>query len=305
MPYVGPPQRMSLPRGPMQTTSDKNVDIQVARGFGQEWSKFRQDDTSLAREQREAIFDGYFRIFPWDLLPPGGGTGADIGCGTGRWAMMVAPRAAHLHLVDVSPDALAVARENLKSCRNVSFHESSVADIPLPDRSLDFAFSLGVLHHVPNTQAAIDAISAKLKRGAPFLIYLYYAFDNRPMWYRALWRSSNLVRVIVSRLPHRLRIVVSETIAATVYWPLARLAGVLRRSGISNDSLPLSWYADKSFYVMRTDAYDRFCTRLEKRFTRAQIEQMLRHAGFEHIRFSDSPPYWCAVGLKSSRGCPD
>jgi hypothetical protein len=56
---------------------------------------------------------------------------------------------------------------------------------------------------------------------------------------------------------------------------------------------------------MRTDSYDRFCTRLEERFTRAQIEQMLMHAGFEQIRFSDLPPYWCAIGLKSSRGRPD
>jgi hypothetical protein len=64
--------------------------------------------------------------------------------------------------------------------------------------------------------------------------------------------------------------------------------------------MPLSWYADKSFYVMRTDAYDRFCTRLEKRFTRAQIEQMLVRAGLEKVSFSDVPPYWCAVGLKSA-----
>jgi ubiquinone/menaquinone biosynthesis C-methylase UbiE len=134
----------------MQATSVKNVDIQVARGFGREWSTFRQDESSLARH----------------LLPPRGGTGADIGCGTGRWAMIVAPRVAHLQVIDVSPDALAVARENLKGCRNVSFHESSVADIPLPNRSLDFAFSPGVLHHVPDTRAVIDAI-LKSSRGRP------------------------------------------------------------------------------------------------------------------------------------------
>src|SRR5262245_32953935 len=259
----------------MRSGVDTNVDSRVAKGFGQEWSTFRQDETSLSHAQREAIFEGYFRIFPWELLPPGGGIGADIGCGTGRWAMMAASRAAHLHLIDVSPEALAIARENLAGCRNVSFHESSVAEIPLADRSLDFAFSLGVLHHVPDTPSAIDAIAGKLQPGAPFLIYLYYAFDKRPLWYRTVWRASNLARVIVSRLPHRLRIVVSETIAATIYWPLARLAGLLRRFGIKCESLPLAWYADKTFYVMRTDAYDRFCTRLEKRFTRDQIEQML------------------------------
>jgi ubiquinone/menaquinone biosynthesis C-methylase UbiE len=289
-------------RNDMRAASDKNVDVKVARGFGEEWSTFRQDETSLVREQREAIFDDYFRIFPWYLLPPGGGIGADIGCGTGRWATMVAPRAAHLHVLDVSPDAVAVARENLKNHKNVSFHVGSVGDIPLPTHSLDFAFSLGVLHHVPDTQGAIDAIAGKLKSGAPFLIYLYYAFDNRPAWYGALWKLSNGVRLIVSRLPHRMRIIISETIAATVYWPLARLAALQTRLGASSQSLPLSWYADKSFYVMRTDAYDRFCTRLEKRFTRAQIEQMLARAGFEQIRFSESAPYWCAVGIRSPRG---
>jgi ubiquinone/menaquinone biosynthesis C-methylase UbiE len=282
----------------MHIPSDKNVDARVARGFGQEWSAFPQDETSLARDQREAIFKDYFRIFPWHLLPQGGGIGVDIGCGTGRWAMMVAPRAAHLYLVDASQDALAVARENLKTVKNVSFHVSSVGDMPFPARSLDFAFSLGVLHHVPDTQAAINAIAGKLKGDAPFLIYLYYAFDNRPAWYRSLWALSNGIRLLVSRLPHRLRIIISESIAATVYWPLARLAALLRRFGASGH-LPLSWYADKSFYVMRTDAYDRFCTRLEQRFTKAQIEQMLLSAGFEQIRFSDSPPYWCAVGIRS------
>ena len=114
----------------MDLGPNKNVDADVARGFGDEWSTYRQDETSLAREQREAIFENYFRIFPWQLLPAGGGIGADVGCGTGRWATMVAPRVSHLHLVDVSPQALSVARVNLQGQNNVSFHVSSVADIP-------------------------------------------------------------------------------------------------------------------------------------------------------------------------------
>ena len=263
-------------------------------------------DQSGPRAAREAIFEGYFRIFPWELLAPGGGIGADIGCGTGRWAMMVFPRAAHLHLIiDVSPETLAVARENLAGCRNVASTSRALPPSRCRTARWIFAFSLGLLHQVPDTQAAIDAIAGKLKRGAPFLIYLYYAFDNCPLWYRVVWQASNLERVIVSRFLHRLRTVVSETIAAPVYWPLARFAGLLRRFGIKGESLPLSWYANKMFYVMRTDAYDRFCTRLEKRFARDQIKQMLIQAGFEQVRFSDSQPYWCAVGLKSSRGCPD
>jgi len=41
---------------------------------------------------------------------------------------------------------------------------------------------------------------------------------------------------------------------------------------------------------------------LEQRFTRMQIAQMLIDAGFDMIRFSDTVPYWCAVGKKRPAG---
>jgi len=274
-----------------------NVDPDVAEGFGREWSFFRQSAAELAPAERERIFGNYFGIFPWDKLPAGS-VGADIGCGSGRWSLMVAPRVGHLHLVDASADALAVARENLKGAPNVSFLHASVGDIPLPPASLDFAFSLGVLHHVPETQAALSAVAAKLKPGAPFLVYLYYAFDNRPAWYRAIWRASHYVRLLIVRLPYRMRLVLSQIIAALVYWPLARTAKLFESLGLPTETFPLAWYRDKSFYVIRTDAYDRFCTKLEQRFTRREIETMLTRAGFADVRFSDSEPFWCAVATK-------
>jgi ubiquinone/menaquinone biosynthesis C-methylase UbiE len=285
---------MDIPIG-----TEENLDPRVARGFGREWSTFRQDSDHLTQQQRQAIFNDYFCIFPWHLLPPGGGVGLDVGCGTGRWSVLLAPRVQHLHLLDPSTEALSVAKENLRGMNNVSYHLNGVATIPLPPKSLDFAFSLGVLHHVPDTEAAIAAIADKLKPNAPFLIYLYYALDNRPIWYRLLWHITDLARVVVSRLPHLLRLVISQTIAALIYWPLARIARFVGRRGYSLSALPLSYYADKSFYVMRTDAYDRFCTRLEKRFRRSEIERMLMRAGFKDISFSDKQPFWCAVGIKS------
>jgi hypothetical protein len=49
---------------------------------------------------------------------------------------------------------------------------------------------------------------------------------------------------------------------------------------------------------MRTDAFDKFCTRLEQRFTRAQITGMLRAAGFDDIKFSQTEPFWVALAIK-------
>ena len=52
---------------------------------------------------------------------------------------------------------------------------------------------------------------------------------------------------------------------------------------------------------MRTDALDRFGTRLEQRFTREEIEIMMQDAGLENIEFSNSKPFWVAVGYKSNK----
>src|SRR5664279_4379815 len=140
----------------------RNIDPDVAAGFGHEWSTFRQSEDEFSPTDREAIFKSYFNIFPWSDLPPDP-VGIDVGCGSGRWSVMVAPRVGHLQLLDASTDALAVARQTLANTTNVSFHLASVGDIPLRDNSLDFAFSLGVVHHVPDTMAAIRTIATILK----------------------------------------------------------------------------------------------------------------------------------------------
>ena len=116
--------------------------------------------------------------------------GFDAGCGSGRWAALVAPRVGHLYCVDASSDALTVAQRKLANQANVSFYEASLDAIPLADGSMDFGYSLGVLHHLPDPFAGLAACVRKLKPGTPILVYIYYAFDNRPAWFRLLWRAS-------------------------------------------------------------------------------------------------------------------
>ena len=279
---------------PGETT--RNLDAATVEGFGREWTSF--DQRELPADELARIFADYFAVFPFESLPPHA-VGFDLGCGSGRWARLAAERVGHLHCVDASAAALAVARRSLAERANVSFHHAAVDALPFADGSMDFGYSLGVLHHVPDTAAGIASCVAKLKPGAPFLLYLYYAFDQRPAWFRALWRVSDLLRRLLSRAPYGLRLAVSQLLALTVYWPLARGARWLERHGRAVDGLPLSAYRDKSFYTMRTDALDRFGTRLEQRFTRTQIAAMMAAAGLDDIRFHDGPPYWCAVGRKA------
>jgi ubiquinone/menaquinone biosynthesis C-methylase UbiE len=272
-----------------------NIDAKTVEGFGEEWSKFDQSD--LNEKERLQIFESYFKIFPWEDLPLGA-KGFDLGCGSGRWAKSVALRVGKLVCIDASADALKVAKKNLQNRANCEFYRASVEEMPVAENSMDFGYSLGVLHHIPSPSEGIRACIGKLKKGAPFLIYLYYAFDNRPSWFRIVWRVSDIFRRIIAKLPTVLKHLVTEIIALTVYFPLARIAFLSEKAGFDVSAFPLSIYRDKSFYIMRTDALDRFGTRLEYRFTKREIEKMLTDAGLENIKFSEETPFWCAVGVK-------
>jgi len=90
-----------------------------------------------------------------------------------------------------------------------------------------------------------------------------------------------------------------ELLAACVYWPLARGAQISERLGGNVANWPLAAYRWRSYYAMRTDALDRFGTRLERRMTRGQIRALMETAGLCDIRFREAVPFWCAIGHKA------
>jgi SAM-dependent methyltransferase len=277
------------------TSLKQNIDPDVVNDFGHEWAAFNQ--STLTGDALTAAFNEYFHIFPFASLPEKA-EGFDMGCGSGRWAKMVAPRVGRLNCIDPSDLALAQARKNLADRTNVTFECAGVDQTALPDASQDFGYCLGVLHHIPDTAAGLRDCTRKLKPGAPFLLYLYYRFDNRPAWFRAVWKATDYIRRFISHLPFRPKWLASQIIAFTVYWPLARLSWVLEKCGVNVRNIPLSAYRDKTFYFMRTDALDRFGTKLEQRFTQAEIRQMMESAGLKNITFSTRTPHWVAVGYK-------
>jgi SAM-dependent methyltransferase len=273
-----------------------NVDEITVASFGDEWARF--DQSGLGEAELLRIFEQYFRIFPWHKLPIGA-EGFDMGCGSGRWAKLVAPRVGTLNCIDASAEALDVARRTLSVLPNVKFFNAAANAEPLAKSSQDFGYSLGVLHHIPDTAKALASCVALLKPGAPFLVYLYYRFDNRPWWFRLIWKVSEVLRAVISRLPSGLKHATTDAIAAGVYWPVARLSRLGESAGLNMQSMPLYFYRNSSLYTMRTDSRDRFGTPLEQRFTRAEIATMMKQAGLVDVTFSEELPFWCSVGVRA------
>jgi ubiquinone/menaquinone biosynthesis C-methylase UbiE len=272
-----------------------NIDPKTVSSFGEEWKAFH----GFSEKDLKRIGDMYFDIVDKDMLNEQS-TVIDIGCGSGRFIRYLGNR--YKKIIGLDPShAIYAADELVGKNENVELVMASTDNIPFPDEHFDFGYSLGVLHHIPDTQKALNDSVKKVKKGGHFLLYLYYNLDNRPFYFKFFYWLSNLVRRVVSKLPSGLKKAVCAFLAVVLYMPFILLCRFLRFIGVPERvrrHIPLQVYERQSFYVIRNDSLDRFGTPLEQRFSRKQIKEMMEKAGLTDIVFSEKLPYWHAVGKK-------
>jgi SAM-dependent methyltransferase len=276
-----------------QRDKDENIDQNVIDGFGHEWAAFDYTETETA-EALDAQFAAYCAPLDLSQFNPETSVAGDFGAGSGRWSSRLAPYFSLVYALEPSDGASQVLKKKFTGEPQIMVLQETVGANSIPVSSLDLAMSLGVLHHIPDTALAIKDVTRHIKPGGVFLCYLYYSLENKPAYYRLIFKGVNLVRRVISASPQPARRLSATIIAAVVYWPLARLSKVLSRLGRNTANLPLHHYADMPFVMLANDALDRFGTSLEQRFSRAEITEMLRAADFdlETLRFSEIEPFW-------------
>ena len=272
---------------------DGNIDRETIQSFGDEWLEFDE----FSDEDIRVAGDEYFDIVPESVYA--GKYVLDVGCGTGRWSKYLSGKVSALEAVDPS-EAVLSAAALLQNNDNVRISQASADDIPFSNNTFDFVLSLGVLHHIPDTQAAMQKCIDKLKPGGHFLVYLYYSLDNRGFFFKTLFHLSNLMRNIISSFPFRLKKMVCDLLAFSLYLPFIAVARLLQSVGFMECAkrVPLSYYVGKSLHIIRNDSLDRFGTPLEKRFSRERIQHMMTGCGLSNIVFSENKPFWHALGRK-------
>ncbi len=272
-----------------------NIDPKTVSSFGVEWNEFH----GFSELDLQFTGDMYFDIVTPEMLNEQS-TVIDIGCGSGRWIKYLNGRYKKMIGLDPS-EAIFAADKLLGENDKVELVRSSTDHIPFPDGHFDFAYSLGVLHHIPDTEKALLDSVKKVKSGGHFLVYLYYRFENRPFYFRIFYWLSNLLRRGISKLPHGLKKGVCNFLAVVLYMPFVLLCRFLRFIGVPEKArfhIPLQAYERQSFYIIRNDSLDRFGTPLEQRFSAKQITAMMTKAGLTDINFSNKIPFWHAVGRK-------
>jgi len=272
---------------------DQNLDREVIESFGHEWAAF-----DYGGSDADVALDAQFLAYcaPIDLSHFNAKTSiaADFGAGSGRWTIRILPYFSLVYALEPSNGACKVLKKKFSNDSRVTILQETVGSSSIPVGSLDLAMSLGVLHHIPDTGLAIKDIAVKIKSGGVFLCYLYYKLDDKPLIYRGMFWASNLLRWVISRLPYTMRRMLARIIATVIYLPLGRIAKLLKDSGREISNFPLHHYAEMPFIMLQNDALDRFGTRLEKRFSKQEITNMLKNSGFDlsTLVFSNNEPYW-------------
>jgi SAM-dependent methyltransferase len=160
------------------------VDAQhYAASFGFQWHRYQK--TQLDNDEvRES--DRHFRmktaLRPEELK---GKLILDVGCGMGRFAEVATRWGARVVGIDLSA-AAEVAAKNLADRDFVAF-QADVFGLPFAPESFDIIYSVGVLHHTPDCEAAVKALDKYLKPGGTLAVWLYSGYNK---WYRFsdFWR---------------------------------------------------------------------------------------------------------------------
>ncbi len=146
------------------------MDAAYAQSFSFEWRQWRrtQFDTDSCKGSLSTFTTSTGRS-PADFA---GKLVLEAGCGAGRYMDLLARAGAQVIGIDLS-QAIEVAHENLGHLPNCHFVQGNLMHPPFRARAFDFIYSIGVLHHTPDTHAAFKGLLPLLKPGGEIAIWVY------------------------------------------------------------------------------------------------------------------------------------
>ncbi len=278
-------------RGDVSATGTDGTQVETALSFGYEWQSFPE-----MYKEWERQFLEYMKPHAADFFP--GKKILDAGCGNGRFSYYAAKYGAEVWAIDLGP-AVEVARKNTES-RNVHVVQADLHDPPFALESFDFIYSIGVLHHLPDPEAAFQKLLRFLKPGGVVQIYLYWKPERRPVK-TALLSGVSAARRLTTKLPHNAVHLLAYPIAAMVYaslvWPYRIMRRIPALKRIAED-IPMKQYANLPFRVCVNDQLDRFSAPIENRYTRADVQNWLARASLEAASVGENFG-WVATGKKA------
>jgi SAM-dependent methyltransferase len=242
--------------------------------FGYEWTHFNN-----WRYSGQTNFEDYFQGV--DLAGLKEKVVLDAGCGMGRHAREMARFANQVVALDFSR-AIDQAARNTVDLKNVDCVQADLLNLPFPDATFDYVYSLGVLHHLEDTDRAIAGLVRTLKPGGRLRIYLYW---KRTGWPGRVLAAVAVVRRLTIRMPFSVLKLACYFLSIFLFGGVIVPYRVLSALNVHvHEDWPLFVYAKYPFNVLYNDQFDRFSAPLEKRYDSQEVTDLLEAAGLRDVR---------------------
>lgn len=250
-----------------------------AGNFGFEWTRHArtQLDSPTSRASEES-----FRLktgFTPEVLR--GKLVLDAGCGMGRYADVASRWGARVVACDLS-QAVDSAYANLGDRENVAVLQADILRLPFALESFDFIYSIGVLHHTPNCEAAFRRLPALLRPGGRIAVWVYSGYNP---WYR----MTDLYRRVTTRLPSPLLYALCHVAVPLYYvdrW-LSRLPVFRLGASVLRFFFPVNPYPDWRVRVL--DTFDWYSPRYQSKHTYEEVFRWFESEGLIHNRVMGEP----------------
>ncbi len=179
----------------------------------------------------------------------------DVGCGSGRFTKQAALCGARAVIATDLGRSVEAAFTLTRQFPNVCIVQADLYHMPIMHRA-DLAFSIGVLHHLPDPAGGFSQLPPTVKPGGQLLIWVY----NRRRNFRAVYIFETL-RQVTRHLPKPLLFKLCYLPAAAVH-SVNYLTHSLRRAGLASlaKKVPFAYYANFPFSMKLSDAFDVFAT---------------------------------------------
>jgi SAM-dependent methyltransferase len=200
-----------------QVAADKAA---TAASFGWQWQHFTQEDARYADQFLGWIAPVRPEFFKNKIVLEGG-------CGKGRHTRLAADWGAKEVIgVDLSA-AVETAFGATRHVENAHIVQADIYHLPIA-RTIDYAFSVGVLHHLPDARAGFKSLASRVRAGGHLSAWVYGAENNEwitnwisPLREGLTSRINPRALLHLSKLPAALLYVTTKF----VYRPLNHVAG--------------------------------------------------------------------------------
>ncbi len=204
----------------------------TAENFGWQWQHFVQSDELYADQFLGWIAPVRPEFFQDKVVLEGG-------CGKGRHTQLAASWGARDVIgVDLS-DAVETAFAATRKLENAHIVQADIYQLPFA-RVFDYAFSVGVLHHLPDPRAGFRSLAAKVKNGGSLSAWVYGAENNE--WITRF--VDPLRKRFSSRISRRALLHISKAPAVLVYLATKLVYGPLNRSAAGSKVARHLFYND-------------------------------------------------------------